>query len=207
MPPIVIASFNRHKLHEFSLIAPDFDFRLPQDFGIDPKDAFEEEGTSFFENALGKARRIHQLLRERRGTTMPVIADDSGICVPALGGAPGIHSARYAADRLPPAGTDAERNAVLLADMEGQEDRRVYYVCCLLLYLDSDRFFCAQERWDGILAHSPSSGGTGFGYDPIVRIGSKVVADMTEEEKARSSHRARAFSRLRPLFHQDSGNP
>ena len=202
MTEIVLATFNRHKLHEFSKIAPGVPFLDPRDLGIRAEQAYEEGGDSFFENAFGKARHLAQAVFRETGKRYPVLADDSGLCVPALDGAPGVLSARFGAELDAPPTTDAGRNALLLERLRGKANRRAYYVCCLVLYLEEDRFWCAQEAWNGTVAYEPSSGTTGFGYDPIILVepGSCAVADLSEDEKASRSHRARAYAVLAPAI-------
>lgn len=180
---IMLASGNEHKRRELQGILG-VPIAIPKDRGIhfDPV----EDGLSFLENALIKARALHELAGE------PVIADDSGICVDALGGEPGIHSARYGyAEAL--ATNDRERNALLLSRMAGMTDRRARFVCCMVLLVSPERFYVAQETFEGEIAEEESGGG-GFGYDPLLYLPERscTVAELAEEEKNRLSHRAKA---------------
>ena len=181
---VYLASGNRHKQEEFAAILKDHHISLPADAGVifDP----EETGTTFLENALLKARVLYESVK------CPVIADDSGLCIDALGGKPGIYSARYGMkDGVP---LDAqERNKLVLQQMEGIENRNCRFVCCIAVLLDAHRFFTVQETCEGIIATS-ESGEHGFGYDPIVylpKIG-KTVAELTAQEKNELSHRGKA---------------
>ena len=181
---IYLASGNRHKQEEFSAILKDHRISLPSDAGIlfDP----EETGTTFLENALLKARVLYESVK------CPVIADDSGLCIDALGGKPGIYSARYGMKD----GVQLEaqkRNKLVLQQMDGVENRSCRFVCCIAVMLDPNRFFTVQETCEGVIATS-ESGEHGFGYDPIVylpQIG-KTVAELTAQEKNELSHRGKA---------------
>ena len=182
---IVLATGNEHKKREISSIFPGIRFQLPAELGI----VFDlpEEGSTFFENAYAKAR----FLFDRTGK--PVLADDSGLCVSALGGGPGIYSARYGSNPAGPRLSAEERNGYLLSNLKGVADRRAAFVCCMVLIVDEYRFFSAQETVPGAITDSPSGSG-GFGYDPVFympRFG-KTMAELGEEEKNRVSHRGRA---------------
>ena len=181
---IYLASGNRHKQDEFAAILKNHRISIPSEAGImfNP----EETGKTFLENALLKARVLYESIR------CPVIADDSGLCIDALGGKPGIYSARYGMkDGVP---LDAqERNKLVLQQMEGIENRNCRFVCCIAVLLDAHRFFTVQETCEGVIAES-ERGEHGFGYDPIVylpKIG-KTVAELTAQEKNELSHRGKA---------------
>ena len=181
---IYLASGNRHKQEEFAAILKDHHISLPADAGIifDP----EETGTTFLENALLKARVLYESVK------CPVIADDSGLCIDALGGKPGIYSARYGMKDGVQLKVE-ERNQLVLQQMEGIENRSCRFVCCIAVMLDVHRFFTVQETCEGVIAKS-ESGQHGFGYDPIVylpKIG-KTVAELTAQEKNELSHRGKA---------------
>ena len=181
---IYLASGNRHKQEEFAAILKDHHISLPADAGIifDP----EETGTTFLENALLKARVLYESVK------CPVIADDSGLCIDALGGKPGIYSARYGMKDSVQLKAE-ERNQLVLQQMEGIENRSCRFVCCIAVMLDAHRFFTVQETCEGVIAKS-ESGQHGFGYDPIVylpKIG-KTVAELTAQEKNELSHRGKA---------------
>ena len=181
---IYLASGNKHKQEEFAAILKGHQIILPVDAGItfDP----DETGSTFFENALLKAQALYDIVK------MPVIADDSGLCIDALDGRPGIYSARYGMKDGVPLEA-AERNALILQQMEGIKKRSCRFVCCIVVMLGPHRFFTVQETCEGVIADQPQ-GIHGFGYDPIVylpEIG-KTVAELTAEEKNERSHRGKA---------------
>lgn len=184
---IYFASGNAHKREEMSRIFAGHRIVIPSDEGI----AFDPEETepTFYGNALLKAKCLYDIVRQ------PVLADDSGICVDALGGAPGIFSARYGSENGEK--LDArERNELLIARMKGITDRSCRFVCNMTLYLGQDRFFSAQETLEGALVESLEHGrGTrGFGYDPVVYLPSfgKTVAELSDADKDAVSHRGKA---------------
>ena len=180
----ILASNNAKKIAELTPILARFGITIrPQrDYGIDE---IAETGLTFVENALIKARHA------AKQSGLPAIADDSGLCVPALGGAPGIYSARYSGEG------DDGNNRKLLAALENVTDRRAYYVC-LIVYLrhaDDPLPLIAQGLWHGTIAREPRGGG-GFGYDPIFIPASdtRTAAEYTAEEKNAFSHRAKALA-------------
>ena len=190
---IWFATGNEHKRGELAAILPDVELRIPSDDGINFEP--EEDGKTFLENALIKARALYRLVRE------PVIADDSGLCVDALDGRPGVFSSRYGAEsgRLLDA---AERNALLLRELGDRENRIARFVCAMALLLDEYRFFAAQETLEGELLREQRGTG-GFGYDPILYLPAQgcAVAELPAELKNRLSHRARAAGALRGYIH------
>lgn len=172
---------------------PDHGLQGPKALGLSFD--FAENGSSFLENALGKAMALYEL------TGMPVLADDSGLCVDALDGRPGIYSARYGSG---PDGVELpsdQRNQLLLAEMRGQENRACRFVCCLVVVLSPWRVFTVQESCEGILLEEGVGGG-GFGYDPVVFLPElgKTVAQLDMESKNRVSHRGRALARMKALL-------
>ena len=180
----ILASNNAKKIAELTPILARFGITIrPQrDYGIDE---IAETGLTFVENALIKARHA------AKQSGLPAIADDSGLCVPALGGAPGIYSARYSGEG------DDGNNRKLLTALENVTDRRAYYVC-LIVYLrhaDDPLPLIAQGLWHGTIAREPRGGG-GFGYDPIFIPASdtRTAAEYTADEKNAFSHRARALA-------------
>ena len=190
---LVVATNNAHKVRELTRLFPGVRLLVPSDLGVEF--AFEEDGSTYLDNALGKARHLYARVRR------PVLADDSGLEVPALGGEPGIRSSRYGS---PPGGaklTDAERCSLLLAKAERLADRSCFFVCCMALVLDESRFAAAQEVFRGELARAPRGSG-GFGYDPIVFIPERgrTVAELSDRDKDRLSHRGRAARRVRALL-------
>ena len=189
---IWFATGNAHKKKELAAILPGHAVRIPAEAGIafDP----DETGKTFLDNALIKARELYALVRA------PVIADDSGLCVDALGGRPGVLSARYGSENGGKI-ESAQRNELLLRELGDASDRRARFVCSMVLMLSADRFFIAQETFEGtIVAESRGSGG--FGYDPILFLPefSKTVAELSDAEKNRLSHRGKAGERIRSIL-------
>ena len=197
---LILATNNEHKRRELGEILSDHELLLPTDLGL--RFSYEETGTTFHENALGKAQALFDMVHDsvtgqpaQRGTGLTgVIADDSGISVNALDGRPGIYSARYGSPADGPDLEDAERNALLLKELEGSNDRRAHYTCCMALVLNRDRYFLCQETWNGEIAMQPSNGTHGFGYDPIVYVAEEglTVAEISPERKNAISHRGKA---------------
>lgn len=190
MQRIVLASSNRGKLAEFNTLLADSHFEvIPQaELGVD--DA-EETGLTFVENALLKARHAS------RATGLPALADDSGLCVAHLHGAPGLYSARYSGGH---GNTDAN-NARLLRELEGvpQEQRRAFFICVLALlrHPDDPAPIIAEGRWHGRVLDTPS-GERGFGYDPLfLPLGQTLsAAELDSDVKNRLSHRGQAMAML-----------
>ncbi|AEF81324.1 RdgB/HAM1 family non-canonical purine NTP pyrophosphatase [Leadbettera azotonutricia] len=184
---IWFATGNTHKKAELAAILGDHTIKIPSEAGIsfDP----EETGSTFLENALIKARALYHLVKE------PVIADDSGICVDALGGKPGIYSARYGSGNGQKL-DDSERNTLLLKELGDTPLRSARFVCSMVLLFSEDRFFAAQETLEGEIVTSleNAKGKGGFGYDPILRLQEldRTVAELGAEEKNRLSHRGKA---------------
>lgn len=188
---IYLATGNRHKLDELAPMFPEHQIVLPSDEGI--SFAFEENGTTYFENCFGKAQTLFDAVRA------PVLADDSGLSVFCLGGAPGIYSARYGKeDGCRTSGDQIDR---LLKAMESEDDRRAAFVCCLTMIFAPYRFVTVQETVEGVIGRIKSGSG-GFGYDPIFYpIGSRrSFAELLPEEKAAVSHRGKAAAALRRLL-------
>ncbi len=157
--------------------------------GFDSLPSFDEDAPTFAENALGKA------LHSSRLAEGLVFADDSGLVVPALGGAPGVHSARYAG----PNATDAERIAKLLGKLHGKAgaERAAYFVCAIALAEHGRAIAIVTARVDGEILESPQGNG-GFGYDPVFYFPAlqKTFAELSREEKNQHSHRGKAFHKL-----------
>jgi XTP/dITP diphosphohydrolase len=188
---IWLATGNEHKKKELSAILTGHTIKIPADAGIhfDPNEA----GTTFLDNALIKGRELRRLLNERN-IPEPVIADDSGLCVAALEGRPGIYSARYGSNTVLGKKLDAvERNALLLKELGDNPWRRAWFVCAMALIFSEDRFFIAQEILEGEIIREERGSG-GFGYDPILYIPELgcTVAELPEAEKNLISHRGKA---------------
>ena len=185
---IVLASNNQGKLKEMREILRPLDLSLHSQSEFDVPDAPEPYFT-FLENALNKARHASKL------TGLPAIADDSGICVNALGGAPGVFSARYAGEPK----SDARNNAHLIATLDQHQDRSAYYYC-VLVYVRSEsdpQPVIADGRWDGEII-ATARGEAGFGYDPHFYLPGLqcTVAELDATQKNTLSHRAQALQEL-----------
>ncbi len=193
MDRIVVASNNPGKLRELGeLLAPLGLQAVPQaEYSID--EAEEPHGT-FVENALAKARHA------ARAIGLPALADDSGLCVPALGGEPGVHSAYYGGSAGSREERDARNNAKLVGALRDAHDRAAFYYCVLVLVraANDPTPVIADARWHGQIVLEPRGAG-GFGYDPyfLPRGCHLTAAEMSAEEKNRVSHRAQAMAALR----------
>lgn len=188
---IVLASNNAKKLAELQALFAPLGVELVAQGQLGIPEA-EEPHLTFLENALAKARHAARL------SGLPALADDSGLSVTALGGAPGVRSARYALD----AGgekSDAANNERLLREMEGQDDRSARFVCALAAVRSPDdpEPLMAMGRWAGRILTAPRGEG-GFGYDPLMYIDAlyQTVAEVPVEVKNRHSHRALAAAEL-----------
>lgn len=196
MKKLVVASSNPGKLREFSeLLAPlGIEIIAQAQLGIAEA---EEPHVSFVENALAKARHAS------RRAKLPALADDSGICVRALGGAPGVHSARFAgaqpdgdADRQ---GQDGRNNEKLVALLKEEKDRSAHYTCVVVLvrHADDPEPLIAEGRWQGEVIATPRGTG-GFGYDPHFYLPElrQTAAELDPKQKNALSHRGKALRRL-----------
>ncbi len=185
---LVLASNNAGKLKEFSQLLAQIDFEVRPQGEFDVPEA-EEPYLTFIENALTKARHASRL------TGMPALADDSGVCVNALGGAPGVLSARYAGEPK----SDAENNRKLVADLASHADKSAYYYCVLVFvrHADDPQPVIADGRWNGFIIDEPRGAG-GFGYDPYFLLPeqNKTAAEFTAAEKNAVSHRGQALRAL-----------
>jgi XTP/dITP diphosphohydrolase len=198
---IWFASGNVHKKAELAAIfaaetggAFPPELKIPADAGLyfDP----EETGACFSENALLKARALYRLLRARRPLPYqpgdPVIADDSGLCVDALNGGPGVYSARYGGENL----SSAERSVLLLEELGDQPRRSARFVCAMVLLYGPEQFRLVQETLEGEIVDGPEAarGAGGFGYDPVFSLpgAGRTLAELTAAEKNSLSHRGKA---------------
>jgi XTP/dITP diphosphohydrolase len=186
---LVLASGNRGKLAEIRKMLAERDFELVAQTALGVP-AAEETGRTFVENALLKARNACA------HTGLPAIADDSGLVVDALGGRPGVHSARFAG----PAATDTDNVLKLLAELAGvaNEARTARFYCVMVAMRDADdpAPLVAEGIWRGRIAAEPRGGG-GFGYDPVfLADGGRTAAELGDDEKNRLSHRGTALRRL-----------
>lgn len=191
---LMLATTNLGKVAEFRFLLGqwerwrDTELLTPRDWPT-PLPSVEETGTTFAENARLKAVAL------AAATGLPSLADDSGLCVDALGGEPGLYSARWAGDEA----TDADRNALLLARLAGvnAEGRTAHYVCVVSLAWPAGISVEAEGACDGRILDAPH-GGNGFGYDPLFFVPEfeRTAAELTAGEKSRISHRARALAAL-----------
>ena len=191
---VVLASQNRHKLAEIQAILDKYDMELVLQSDLGVHIDVEETGTTFEENSELKARAVME------ATGLPAIADDSGLCVDVLGGAPGIYSARYGA---PECVTDWDRLNFLLENLRGvrSEERTARFVCVITLLYPEGRKLVARGTCEGMIAYEPC-GEDGFGYDPIFYLPDRKLysAELDPEEKNRISHRGRALKRMKAIL-------
>jgi XTP/dITP diphosphohydrolase len=185
---LVLASNNAGKLKEFAQLLAPIGFELHPQGEFDVPEAEEPHGT-FVENALAKARHAARL------TGLPALADDSGVCVVALGGAPGVYSARYAGEPK----SDARNNEKLIADLAQHDDKSAYYYCVLVYvrHADDPQPVIADGRWNGEIIDTPRGDG-GFGYDPYFLLPGlgKTAAELSAQDKNAVSHRGQALRAL-----------
>ncbi len=185
---LILASNNAGKLKEFAEILGPIGFTLHPQGEFDVPEADEPHAT-FVENALEKARHAARL------TGLPALADDSGVCVNALGGAPGVWSARYAGEPK----SDVRNNEKVIADLQEHADKSAYYYCVLVYvrHADDPQPVIADARWNGEIS-AVARGSNGFGYDPhfwLPQLG-KSAAELTPAEKNALSHRGQALRAL-----------
>ena len=211
---LYLATNNAHKKREAAEIFSPYEIVIPADEGIDFDP--EETGATFFENALIKARALYDIVH------CPVIADDSGISVDALGGRPGIFSSRYGGRDFPRGRADGKKtaqdaqNRFLIEELDDALSgntgdcrflhgaRSAHYTCSMVLYLGSDRMYAAQETMEGEIVPSieDARGNGGFGYDPIFYIPEigKTAAELSDEEKNAISHRGKAGRSMQKII-------
>jgi XTP/dITP diphosphohydrolase len=186
MKKLVIASNNPGKLREFQFLLQPLGIEVLTQAQLGIVEA-DEPHVTFIENALAKARHVSLL------SGLPALADDSGICVTALDGAPGVLSARYAGDAPK---SDQRNNDKLLQVMSGVTDRRAHYYCVLVLlhHADDPQPLIAEGEWHGEIALQPAGDG-GFGYDPLFWLPEfgKTSAQLEREQKHAISHRGKAL--------------
>jgi XTP/dITP diphosphohydrolase len=184
---LVLASTNKGKTREIQDLLKDFplDIKNLTDFG--PIPPVIEDGLTFDDNAYKKASFTARILG------YPAMADDSGLCVEALGGAPGVHSARYAGENA----TDTDNVARLLKDLENHENRRAAFECVISIAVPAGAALTYEGRCEGIITRKPA-GENGFGYDPLFFFPgfNKTFAQLTMEQKAQVSHRGIALKQV-----------
>ncbi len=191
--PLLIATSNPGKLREFGALIPDLALIAPRDLGLDLE--VEENGRSFAENAALKARAFSA------AAGLIAVADDSGLEVDALDGAPGVLSARFGGPDL----DDGGRCRLLLARLRGlpRHRRRARFRCCIAVIAPDGRGCRSEGACEGIIAPAPAGGG-GFGYDPVFFLPThgRTMAEVSPDVKNGISHRARALQALQPLLLQ-----
>ena len=182
---LVLASGNKGKIAEIGEMLPEFSVIGYKDAGLDFE--IEETGATFYENALIKAKAVSEALG------LPALADDSGLCVNALSGAPGIFSARFAGD-----GNDEHNIDKLLKELDGVKDRSAKFVCSLVLYYPDGKIISAEGETNGEILFE-RAGKNGFGYDPIFYSADlkKSLGEASSKEKNSVSHRSRALKDLK----------
>lgn len=180
---IILATFNKHKLFEISQLIGSTDIELLSLEDIGYEEEIIEDGKSFIENALIKAETIYNKYR------IPTLADDSGICIDALGGEPGIHSARFAGENT----SSSEKNRLIIDMLKDKENRNAHYTCALA-YIDENEKFIVEKYCHGEIIDQ-EKGEEGFGYDPIffIEAYNKTLAEIPLDEKNKISHRGQAF--------------
>jgi XTP/dITP diphosphohydrolase len=188
MKKIVLASNNAKKMNELNALLAPLGFKVIAQGQLGIPEA-EEPHCTFVENALAKARHAAKL------SGLPALADDSGLCVAALGGAPGVYSARYAGEPK----SDARNNEKLLADLGGHCNRAAHFVSVIVLvrHADDPQPLIAEGEWHGEILPAPR-GESGFGYDPLfyVRDFDRSAAELDAATKNRLSHRGQAMQKL-----------
>ena len=190
MNKLIIASANRGKISEINRILVLEGVRLLDLKTVGFEDQIDECGSTFSENALIKAETVYKMYR------VPVISDDSGLSVSFLDGKPGVLSARFAG----PGAGDKENNELLLESLKGvdEKDRKAWFTCAAVFYWGDGEYILAEGKVDGVITGEPA-GNNGFGYDPLFYIPGlgKTMAELSQEEKNRISHRSRAFKELK----------
>lgn len=192
---VVLASGNRGKLLELGNLLDGLGITLLSQADFNVIEA-EETGLSFIENAILKARNA------ARQSGHAALADDSGLCVDALGGAPGIYSARYAGEKA----QDADNNLKLLDALQGESNRKAHFHCALAFvrHADDPAPIVAEGLWQGDILDAPR-GTNGFGYDPLFYINDLNLcsAELSKEQKNQLSHRALALAQLLPRLRSE----
>ena len=181
---IVLASGNKGKIKEIAEMLPQYTVKGYKEFGLDFE--IDETGETYFENAFIKAKTVSEKLN------LPALADDSGLSVDVLNGAPGVYSARYAGD-----GVDEHNNDKLLSVLEGEKNRKAKFICCMVYYVSDKEFYTVTGETEGEILFR-REGKNGFGYDPIFFSYdlNKSMGIASDEEKNSVSHRSRALKEI-----------
>lgn len=194
---MVLASNNKNKIKEFKQILNDFEFLTLNDIGF--LDDIEETGATFFENAKIKAQTVQNYLHEKN-LSLPVLSDDSGLCVNSLNGEPGVYSARYSGGH----GNNENNRQKLLKNLQGKEDRSAYFECVLVLMYPNGEIISAQGKTSGHITEK-YHGSTEFCYDCIFYSDDlkKTFGEASIEEKNSVSHRSRAIKNLLSAINEE----
>ena len=193
---VILASNNQGKIKEFKEILSKFNIEIISLKDIGFNDEIIESGTTFQENALIKAKTIFDKYK------LPVIADDSGLCVRALNYAPGIYSARYNGME-----NGSEKNNYLISQMKDYSDRYAYFACSIILYLETNLYYHFEGKVEGMI-NDMEKGDNGFGFDPIFipKGYDKTFAEMDNETKNKISHRGLAVKAMVKYLENDFNN-
>jgi XTP/dITP diphosphohydrolase len=186
----ILASSNKHKLEELRLLMPNVEIQEANMVEVD------ENAPTFLGNALIKAEALYKI----SGGT-PVLADDSGLCVKAFDGRPGVRTARYGSEEMGRILESEERNEFLLKNMENIDDRDASFVCSLVAYFSPTRIYTVTEEVQGKIMREQAGCG-GFGYDPVFYINEAgtTAAELTDTEKGKYSHRGKAARVMNELL-------
>jgi len=189
--PLVIATTNKGKIHEIRDLLKDYSVKIMELEEFDPIPSVDEDGNSFEENAYKKASFTSKVLG------LPALADDSGLVVEALGGLPGIHSARYAGKNA----TDEQKCARILMEMKDRSNRKAIFECVISIAVPNGNALTYTAHCKGLIALKPG-GQNGFGYDPIfIPINKKLTfGQMNPKEKYKIDHRTKAFKKIKKFF-------
>lgn len=200
MKTIIIASNNQHKLKEFQTMLKGQKILSLNDIGF--TEDIDETGNTFEENATIKVQAILEFLNQKHQKYDFIIADDSGLCVPALGGAPGVYSARYAGGH----GNDQANRDKLQIELNGK-DRYAYFICCIVLYNAKGKYYTFEGKTEGEISLE-ERGSKAFGYDCIFFSHDlqKTFGEATEEEKNSVSHRGRAIEKMKQAIITDDAD-
>lgn len=205
MRRIVFATGNNGKMREIKAIMSGFDIEIVsmREAGVEVD--VEEDGTTFMENSFIKARAVADKCRQAGYTDDIVLADDSGLVVDALGGEPGIYSARYLGEDTP----YSIKNAKIIERMEGvpEDERSARFVCAIACVLPDGRELGAEETYEGAIGYE-EKGTNGFGYDPIFYLPDRGVysAELDPDEKNRISHRGKALVKMKEILARELGD-
>ena len=191
MTDLIFATGNKHKADELRKVIQNVNILTLKDINFSGE--IIENGKTFLDNALIKCQTVYN------ATHKPVIADDSGLSVDQLGGAPGVFSARYGQPNF----DDKQRYEYLLSQLDYNKPLDASFICCLILYVTPGRIYSVQEEVRGVITRTPK-GTNGFGYDPIFYIPSldKTYAELTDNEKNAISHRGKAVSVMNEIINK-----